>query len=377
MRILWLPHHHWRFIRQGQREYRLAQAIKDVHDIHFLTWLEVRTQPTAALEALRAKAWTEEGLSLHQARRLPNFVGQRVHESSARGLRVNELLHQRAVRELVRKEQIDLVICGISHQSVGLPPDDLDVPLAFDYLDYKLEAWPEVEAAYMRIADAAMCTSQVLVERVQRLHPYAYYLPNGVDLRAAAAANATRVRAQYNLDGATVVSLIGVTASSHLFYVDGIAAAARDVPDLVFLLVGDGGALGDAMIRRARELGLRTVATGPIPPSQVADFFAATDVGLYPGDQTAYFDAACPLKVLEYSAAGKPVVATDLAELRNWSFPNVRLARPTANAFAREIKLALKQPHERPDLDDFSWSHLSSRLLAILAEIASRGKVRH
>jgi glycosyltransferase involved in cell wall biosynthesis len=377
MRILWLPHHHWLFIRQGQREYRFAQAIKDVHDVHFLTWLEVRTQPTAALEALRTKVWRDDGLTIHQARRVPNFLGQRVHETSARGLRINELLHQHAVRQLVHRERIDLVICGISHQSVGLPPDDLEVPLIFDYLDYKLEAWPEVEAAYMRIADAVVCTSEVLAERSQRLHPHAYYLSNGVDLGAAAAANGARVRAEYGLDGASVVSLIGVTASTNLFYIDGIAAAARDVPNLVFLLVGDGGALGDSMLSRARELGLRTVATGPVPPSEVADFFAATDVGLYPGDQNAYFDAASPLKVLEYSAAGKPVVATDLAELRNWGFPNLHLAAPTADAFASEIKAALNSQPGRADLEPFSWSYLTARLLEILTEVSARGKIRH
>ena len=119
------------------------------------------------------------------------------------------------------------------------------------------------------------------------------------------------------------------------------------MPNLIFLLVGDGGELGEAMLRRAREHGLRVVATGPVPPSEVADYFAATDVGLYPGDQTAYFDAACPLKVLEYTAAGKPVVATDLAELRSWGFPNVLLAPPTAEAFAGEITPA-RSPSRDP-----------------------------
>jgi glycosyltransferase involved in cell wall biosynthesis len=374
VRILWLPHHHWDFIRQGQREYRFAQLINDVHDIHFLTWREVRTQPRAALDSLRTNTWRESGLSIHQTRRVPNFLGQRMHEVSGRGLRINEHLYNRAVRHLVAQELIDVVICGISHQSVGLPPRDLRIPLIFDYLDYKLERWPAIEAEYMERADAVLCTSRVLVERTQQLHPQPYYLPNGVDLGAADSADGERVRRQYGLDGAKVVSLIGVTASERLFYVDALAEAAKDVPGLVFLLVGDGGDLGDAMIRRAREQGVRVVATGRIPPSEVADFFAATDVGLYPGDKNAYFDAACPLKVLEYTAARKPMVATDLKELRNWGFPNVRLAAPTAEAFAHEIKLALEESHGYPDLEDFSWSVLSQRLLAILDEVVARGK---
>jgi glycosyltransferase involved in cell wall biosynthesis len=375
MRILWLPHQDWGFIRRGQREFRVASAIGDLHEFHFLTWREVRARPATVLSSFHAKTWHENGFTIHQTRRVPNFLGSRVHSRSARGLRVNEWLHGRAVHRVVKREGIDLVICGISHQAVGLPPDDLSVPLVFDYLDFKLEAWPALEAEYMRRADAVLCTSQVLVARVERLHPHSYYLPNGVDLGAAAGADGARVRREYGLEDARVVSLIGITASTDLFYVDGLAAVAQEFPNLAFLLVGDGGQLARSMIDRAGERGLRVVATGPVPPSEVADFFAASDVGLYPGDKNAYFDAASPLKVLEYSAAHKPVVATDLEELRNWGFPNLRLAAPSAESFAREIKAALEQPHESPDLGDFEWSSLARRLDAILAEVAARGKL--
>jgi glycosyltransferase involved in cell wall biosynthesis len=373
MRILWLPHLHWDFIRQGQREYRFAQAIKGAHDIHFVTWTEVRTNRRAALTSFQARTWQEDGLTIHQARRVPNFLGQRVHERSARGLRVNEWLHSRAVHELVRRERIDLVICGISHQSVGLPPADLDVPLVFDYLDFKLESWPDVEAEYLRRADAVLCTSHVLVDRVSQLHPHSYYLPNGVDVDAVRRADGSRVRERLGLDGSKVVSLIGITASDRPFYVDAVAEVARTNPEIAFLLVGDPGELGETIMRRAQERGVNLVTTGRVPPSEVAAYFAASDIGLYPGEKSAYFDAACPLKVLEYTAARKPVVATDLTELRNWGFPNVRLAPPTAEAFAAEIRAAFDEPHEYPDLDEFRWSVLSDRLEEILSEVAAGG----
>jgi glycosyltransferase involved in cell wall biosynthesis len=376
VRILWLPHQDWTFVRRGQREFRLAERIKDVHDVHFVTWREVRSRPASMLTSLRSTSWTENGFSIHQARRVPNVFGRVLHERSGRGLRVNEQLHSHAVRRIVERERIDVVLCGISNQAVGLPPADLPVPLVFDYLDFKLERWPEVEADYLERADAVLCTSQVLVERVQDRHPHSYYLPNGVDVGAAAHADGDRVRRELDLVGSTVVSLIGVTASADPFYVDGIAAVAKDRPDVAFLVVGDGGELAETMGRRAQELGLRFVATGPVPASEVADYFAATDVGLYPGDQTAYFDAASPLKVLEYTAARKPVVATDLKELRNWSFPNVRLAAPTPGAFATAITAALEQTSEYPDLSRFEWSTLAGRLLTILDEAADRGRRR-
>lgn len=371
MRILWLPHHHWGFIREGQREQRLAEAIKDVHDVHFLTWQVARPNPASIVRALRSTSWLDNSFSIHQMRRLPNFAGQLLHKTSARGLRINEYSFGRTIRQIIAQEKIELVISGIGHQSVGLPPADLPVPVIFDYLDYKLERWPEIEAAYFDRSDAVTCTSRVLLERAEARHPRAYYLPNGVDLTAAARADGDRVRRRYDLVDAKIVSLIGVTASTRPFYVDGIAEAMPSVPELVFLVVGEPGELGPILHRRARERGVRLITTGPVPPSQVADFFAATDVGLYPGDQNAYFDAACPLKVLEYTAAERPVVATDLKELRNWGFPNIHLASPTSEAFGRKIVLALGQRHDFPDLSGFSWPLLAERLKTIIDEVAT------
>lgn len=366
-------------MRRGQREYHLArQLARHGHEVHFLSWVSRygrRVTPGLLVESLRTGSRRDDAFPVHQARRLPNPFGERLHEVTGRGLRLNELFYQRAARRLVEQERIDLVICGVSHQAVGLPPEHLGVPLVFDYLDFKLERWPAVEEEYLRRADAVLCTSQVLVERTRARHHRTFYLPNGVDLAGVRRADPERVRRRYGLAESRVVSLIGVTAAERLFYVDAMAAAARRVPRLTFLLVGEGGRLGRAMSERAAELALPAVLTGDVPPSQVADFFAASEVGLYPAEQNAYFDAASPLKVLEYTAAGKPVVATDLAELRNWGFSNLRLVPPSAEAFAEEIEAALCEgrPVASPDLQGFDWSVLGGRLAAILEQVVAGG----
>ena len=97
----------------------------------------------------------------------------------------------------------------------------------------------------------------------------------------------------------------------------------------------------------------------------------ATDVGLYPGDANPYFDAACPIKILEYSAAGKPVVATDLAELRRLAFSNVYLAPPTPDAFGAAIVRALNERTAMPDLAAFDWDTLTAQFEDACEELIS------
>jgi hypothetical protein len=67
----------------------------------------------------------------------------------------------------------------------------------------------------------------------------------------------------------------------------------------------------------------------------------------------------CPIKVLEYTAARRPVVATDLEELRRIAFPNVRLSAPDPASFASSIIASLSKPTEFPDLSRFEWATLA------------------
>ena len=67
----------------------------------------------------------------------------------------------------------------------------------------------------------------------------------------------------------------------------------------------------------AREAGARVVVAPPVPPPDVPRFAAGATVGAVPLDGDALnLRLAVPNKVLEYVAAGLPVVATDLPGLR-------------------------------------------------------------
>jgi glycosyltransferase involved in cell wall biosynthesis len=284
---------------------------------------------------------------------------------------------RREVRRIMRQHPIDLMVYGPNHKIVGLPPFDVRVPRVFDYLDLcvrrDLSPDPAVERDYVRNSDLVLCTSPVLMDRVRALGGRPLYLPNGVDLGRASGGRRDATRRALGLEDRAVVSLIGPTWSDTAFFIDAIAAAARSVPNIALLVVGGGKQRRVAgLIKRCAELGVRLVVVDRVPHERVADYFAASDVGLYACDQTPFFDAACPLKVLEFSAAGKPIVATDLATLRRLGFPNVLLAAPDPTAFGGAIARACLERRDMPDLSQFDWTTLTDRFVTACEEMLSR-----
>jgi glycosyltransferase involved in cell wall biosynthesis len=376
MRILWIPDLPWAAM-EGQRQWHfINRLLRRGHEIEVLTWEEIGSA-RGLVRTLGSRTERDGSLTIHRARRLPNPMG-RITGDYSRGFRPNEWLFRQQIRGILGERRFDLMVYGLSNQAVGLPPFDVSVPRVFDYLD--LCPYPSVEDEYLRNSDLVFCTSTVLVDRVRARGGRAVYVPNGVDRLRIAAGKPEAVRQRLDLVGKKVVSLIGLTFSRTLFFVDAIAEAARQVPDLVFLAVGGSGWLPGRDIggleARCRELGVRLVTTGRVPNAVIGDYFMASDVGLYPGDANPYFDAACPIKVLEYSAAGKPVVATDLAELRRFSWPNLYLAPAEPRAFAAGIVRALRERTGMPDLAAFEWDVLAQRFEescdALIAQLRPR-----
>jgi glycosyltransferase involved in cell wall biosynthesis len=355
----------------GQRERRMLDSWPDSADeLHLLTWQPARGfgRPLASL------GWSmfQEGcVTVHSLPRIPNLLGR--FTNNARGLWANERLFHYHASRLVRKLGVDILVYGIGYKVIGLPPFHLPIPRVFDYLD--LCTYPDVEEAYITNSDLVLCTSKVLVERVKRFGKDAVYIPNGVTMACLALGQRDRTRADLGLEGKQVVSLIGLTCSPSLFFVDALAIAARQLPDLVFLLVGGGEGL-QPIIERCRQLEVRFVATGWVPSNEVANYFVASDVGLYPGDANAYFDAACPIKVLEYTATRRPVVATDLEELRRMAFPNVRLSPPHPEPFSSAIIDSLNHATAFADVSSFEWAALSRQTREALFKLFSAASTR-
>ena len=169
-----------------------------------------------------------------------------------------------------------------------------------------------------RRADVVLPVSEALAAHVRAAGVPAArirVIPNGArcDVGSATAAAAGRaLRSQLGLDGKVVVGFVGFIRPWHgLTRV--LEVLARGGGELHLLVVGDGPARAE-LEARAAALGLDAslTITGAVPHDAVPGYLHAVDIALQP-DVTPY---ASPLKLVEYMAAGRAIIAPDRPNIR-------------------------------------------------------------
>lgn len=149
--------------------------------------------------------------------------------------------------------------------------------------------------------------------------------------------------------------------------------AAGYLPETHFVLVGK--VYQSKYEDHARRLENVTLV-GFVPPVRVADYIALADVVVAPSSPSLPYAAyMSPLKVFEYMASGKPIVASDLPVLREVLVHehNALLYPPSdpgalAASLTRVIadaSLATRlADHARRDVDGYTWDKRAARILA-------------
>lgn len=138
-------------------------------------------------------------------------------------------------------------------------------------------------------------------------------IPNGVEMALLADHDGRPVRARYGLGDKIVLGFTGFVRDWH--GLDRVIAylGARRRNDVALLVVGDGD-VRPALEAQARQLGVdgAVIFTGIVQRDAVPGHLAAFDIALQPA-VTAY---ASPLKLIEYMASARAIVAPDTANIR-------------------------------------------------------------
>jgi glycosyltransferase involved in cell wall biosynthesis len=179
--------------------------------------------------------------------------------------------------------------------------------------------------------------------------------PNGVDVsRFSSLGKKEEARAGLGLPReGTIVSHIGNIYSGR--GIELLLDASRMFPKVLFLIVGGEERDVARCKRLAERLGVSNVVfTGFIPPGKVVSYYAASDYLVLPyttrmttkwGRVEA--DFASLLKLAEYMASGKPIIATDIPAVRyalRDGFNSILVAPDSAEAIAKGIGRALCDP---------------------------------
>jgi glycosyltransferase involved in cell wall biosynthesis len=117
--------------------------------------------------------------------------------------------------------------------------------------------------------------------------------------------------------------------------------------------------------------------TGPVPPDEVQWWAAAADVALLPYFDTPFNRARWPIKLGDYMAAGRPVVACDIGELGRVVREHEigLLAGADMSGFAERVLELLHDPSRAAELgararrvaeEQYDWRVLAERLEAFL-----------
>jgi glycosyltransferase involved in cell wall biosynthesis len=181
-----------------------------------------------------------------------------------------------------------------------------------------------------------------------------------------------------------------VAYAGHLYPwkgVDTLIEALAQVPEVDGRIVGGHPREGDlarlTALAAARGLGGRIQFTGLLPPQDVAGAIAAADILVLPNTATEVSARyTSPLKLFEYLAAGRPIVASRLPALTEVLEDGVNallVAPGDPAALAEAIRrlagdpaLALRLAARAfDDAEQYSWARRAERLDVVLARALS------
>lgn len=175
-----------------------------------------------------------------------------------------------------------------------------------------------IEARTWRGADMVLPVTGVLADRVHAEgvpRDRLVVIPNGIDPeRFPADVDSRAAKHRLGIDGRLVLGFTGFMRPWHgLDRVVRFIAESAPALRLHFLVVGDGPARAEVSAL-AETLGISDQVTfaGLVPRDQVAGYVAAFDIALQP-DVVPY---ASPLKLFEYMALGRAIIAPSSTNIR-------------------------------------------------------------
>ncbi|MCP4607933.1 MAG: glycosyltransferase family 4 protein [Planctomycetes bacterium] len=139
-------------------------------------------------------------------------------------------------------------------------------------------------------------------------------LPEGVDIRVFSDRDNNSVSREWFLQDSKVIVYLGSMdrARQLSLIIDAFAKIKQERKGVKLLMVGD-GTDRIHLEQHTQKLGIAddVIFTGQIPQNRIPDFISAADIGVCPVPPLPFYKYSSPIKVFEYMAMAKPVVANE------------------------------------------------------------------
>ncbi len=248
----------------------------------------------------------------------------------------------------------------------------------------------------LKTADCIICVTKAgkkhLIEQWKVPGDKILVFPNAVDVDKfkPSIASRERKRASLGLGNQPLIIFVGNFFQWHDVdtLLEGFRWARQSCPEARLVLVGDGERRAQ-MMERASELDLEGAArfTGIVSHTEVPGYIAAADIAVVPYPPMKQEMWLSPLKLFEYMACGKAIVASATGQIKEVIRPgeNGLLVSPgEANDLGGALVKLIENPELRISLGaqarqdavaQFSWDHYLSRLERVFAAVMKREPV--
>jgi glycosyltransferase involved in cell wall biosynthesis len=248
--------------------------------------------------------------------------------------------HAKEIRRQISEFQPDIIVAfGILNAYVGIQlAHKHRIPYVYyliDHLHTLLPHWSmrvvakKVERYNIRHADNILVINKGLKDYVVKMGGdpnNVAVIPAGVNLaRFNPSVSGSEIRLAHGIgEDDTLLFFMG-----HLYSFSGlkeVAAALRssEISHLKLMIVGDGGIYSELLnISAESDLRNKLIVVGKVPFSEVPRYVAAADICLLPAYKNKTMENIVPIKMYEYLAMGRPVIATCLPGIvKEFGFEN-------------------------------------------------------
>ncbi len=246
-----------------------------------------------------------------------------------------------------------------------------------------------IERWGLRHGRAVITVSHPAAERLRRYHldVPVHVIPNGVHPERFPSLTPAQREAERKRLGLTARRIIGVQGTFRPFHgVDllrelMLANASRS--GIQWLLIGDGpkrAALEQAVAGR-----VPAVFLGMQPAERVGRLLGLVDVAVVPHAHLASDFYFCPLKIVEFAAAGCAVIASnqgDIPRLLDDGRAGLLVSKPNRDAWQAALDRVLDDDTYRQSLGrdarrfvlaNLTWQHTARRVEAVLRQVLADG----